>query len=175
MISHQNLKPHLTLLKPHFIKPVPCWWTLGSVSSFATASEATMNVLALHVPLCTGYPCDTFRAMQLLEWKISAFKMLIHITTQQSGTSLLFSKVRNACCLSQLGDKPVCNAILELSFPELNPLFLCDPVTSVRVKCPLSHASYSTGQKKKKNFDTKAAMWPGPHRWHSVIKLCSAV
>ena len=66
MIPHQNLKPHLTLLKPHFIKPVPCWWTLGSFQSFAPASESTVNILALHTPFRAGYLCDKFAAAKSL-------------------------------------------------------------------------------------------------------------
>ena len=137
-----EFKAHLTLLKPHFIKPVPCWWTLGSFQSFATASEITMNILAMHIPLRAGYLCDKFRAMQLLSWKICAFKILMPIAKLPPNEAAPVcsppARSVSACCLSWLGDEPVYNAVLELSFPELNPLFLCDPMTSVNVKRPLS-------------------------------------
>lgn len=64
----------------------------------------------------------------------------------------------SACCLSWLGDEPVYNAVLELSFPELNPLFLCDPMTSVNVKRPLSGKLLYLSLKKKQHFNTKAAI-----------------
>lgn len=76
------------------------------------------------------YLCDRFRAMQLLDWKIRALKFVIHIARLPSNVVVPVCsppvKYESSCSLSRLGDELVCNALLELFCPELNPLFLCD-------------------------------------------------
>ena len=111
-----------------------------------------------------GSSIHGIRAMQLLDRKTRAFKILMHIAklspNEVAPVCSPPARSVSACCLLRLGDEPVYNAVLELSFPELNPLFLCDPMTSVNIKHPLSCELLYLSLKKKqqKNFNTKAAI-----------------